>query len=117
MQAHPFAVTARSIGVALVLVLAATGDAEAATSLRANIMSNPNDGVSEFRPRISGDAVVWQRGSGASSDVFKWSGLAGINLTANGVADENPETDGVHVVWQQGSAMSMEEAIELAGGG
>jgi hypothetical protein len=104
MQAHPFAVTARSIGVALVLLLAATGDAHAATSLRANIMSNPNDGVSEFRPRISGDAVVWQRGSGASSDVFKWSGLAGINLTANGVADENPETDGVHVVWQQGSA-------------
>jgi len=41
---------------------------------------------------------------GTGSEVIKWNGLAGVNLTANGVADENPETDGVHIVWQQGSA-------------
>ena len=105
MQAHqPLAITALSVGAALVLLMTAAGDAEAATSLRANIMSNPNDSVSEFRPRIRGDAVVWQRGTGAGSEVIKWNGLAGVNLTANGVADENPETDGVHIVWQQGSA-------------
>ncbi len=83
MQAHqPLAVTALSVGAALVLLLTAAGNAEAATRLGANIMSNPNDSVSEFRPRISGDAVVWQRGTGSASEVVSWNGLAGVNLTA-----------------------------------
>jgi hypothetical protein len=112
MQAHqPLAVIALWIGAALALLLTGAGNAEGATNLRASIMSNPNDSVSEFRPRIAGDAVVWQRGTGAGSEVIKWNGLQGVNLTSNGVADENPETDGIHIIWQQSNGAQHDIAI------
>lgn len=93
------------------LVLAAFDDAHAATRLRAVTISNPGDSVSEFRPRIAGDIVVWQRGSGSGSEVMRWDGTQAVNMSNNGVADENPETDGIHVVWQQGTAPNRDIAV------
>jgi len=106
---------AASLAVAMLLAtglsLAAPGDALAATRLRGVTISNPIDGVSEFRPRIAGDTVVWQRGSGPGAEVMRWDGTQAVNMSNNGVADENPETDGIHIVWQQGSAPNRDMAI------
>jgi hypothetical protein len=105
MRAHPpSTVTACWITAALAALMLSSGDAGAALPLKAITISNSLDSVSEFRPRIQGDAVVWQRGSGTGSEVMRRDGYLTVNLTSNGVADENPETDGIHVVWQQGSA-------------
>ena len=104
MRAHlPTTVTAGWIAAALAALILGSADAGAATRMWAVTISNSLDSVSEFRPRIAGDAIVWQRGSGAGSEAMLRDGILTVNLTANGVADENPETDGVHVVWQQGS--------------
>jgi hypothetical protein len=81
------------------------------TRLQGITVSNPIDGVSEFRPRLKGDAVVWQRGTGVGSEVMRWTGKQTVNMTNNGVADENPETDGIHIVWQQGAAGQRNIAI------
>ena len=105
MRTHPpNTVHTGWIAAALAALILGTGEAGAATRLRAITVSDPTDSVSEFRPRIQGDAIVWQRGSGAATEVMYRDGLVTVDLTSNGVADENPETDGVHVVWQQGSA-------------
>ncbi len=105
MRVHlPTTVTAGWIVAALAALILGAADAGAATRMWAVTISNSLDSVSEFRPRIAGDAIVWQRGSGAGSEAMLRDGNLTVNLTANGVADENPETDGVHVVWQQGSA-------------
>jgi hypothetical protein len=112
MRAHPpNTVTAAWIAAALAALIFGSGDAGAATPLQVITISNSSDSVSEFRPRIQGDAIVWQRGSGTGSEVMRRDGHLTVNLTSNGVADENPETDGIHVVWQQGSAGGRNIAI------
>ena len=95
---------------ALVSFLSVAGPAHA-ERFGVKTLSNPNDTVSEFRPRMAGGMIVWQRGSGAFSEVMMWDGTATVPLSANGVADENPETDGIHVVWQQGSTGSRDIAV------
>ncbi|MCU0668776.1 MAG: hypothetical protein MUF70_05420 [Myxococcota bacterium] len=105
---------AASLAAPILLAIAislAPGEANAATRLRAVTLSDPLDGVSEFRPRIAGDTVVWQRGSGTGAEVMRWDGTQAVNMSNNGVADENPETDGIHIVWQQGSAPNRDIAI------
>jgi len=105
MRAHPpNIVIACWIAAALAALILGSGDAGAFTRLKAVTVSNSLDSVSEFRPRIHGDAIVWQRGSGTGAEVMRRDGNLTVNMTSNGVADENPETDGIHVVWQQGSA-------------
>jgi hypothetical protein len=98
------------LAVAAALLLG-SGAAAAVTRLQGITVSNPIDGVSEFRPRLKGDAVVWQRGTGVGSEVMRWTGKQTVNMTNNGVADENPETDGIHIVWQQGAAGQRNIAI------
>jgi hypothetical protein len=102
MQAsRPLAAAAICIAAVVAFLLSPAGAALAAPKLIASFISNPTDSVTEFRPRIAGDVVVWQRGTGNGSEVMRWNGFVGVNLTSNGVADENPETDGVHIIWQQ----------------
>jgi hypothetical protein len=106
----------RSLAFLALAMLLATGVSLAAhaaplTRIRGVTLSNPADGVSEFRPRLAGDTVVWQRGSGAGAEVMRWDGTQAVNMSNNGVADENPETDGIHIVWQQGNAGSRDIAI------
>lgn len=96
------------LGAALCAVL--LGEA-ARASLGVRTISNPGDTVSEFRPRLVGDVVVWQSGSGAFSEVMFWDGTIAVNLSTNGVADENPETDGIHVVWQQSNGVERNIAV------
>ena len=100
----PLTSAVRWLGVVLfAVVLTGPVDIARATKLRAFAISNPSDGISEFRPRIAGESIVWQRGSGAGSEVMRWDGKLAVNLTMNGFADENPETDGIHIVWQHNS--------------
>ncbi len=104
MRAYPPNTAAACwIAAALAALIVGLGDSAAAVALKAITVSNSLDSISEFRPRIHGDAVVWQRGSGASADVMRRDGFLTVNVTPNGVADENPETDGIHIVWQQGN--------------
>jgi hypothetical protein len=111
MRAHPTTTASAGWIAAFLAALIFGSTTAAATKLRATIISNSADSVSEFRPRIKGDAIVWQRGSGAGSEVMRRDKNLTVNLTSNGVADENPETDGVHVVWQQGAAGARNIAI------
>jgi hypothetical protein len=112
MRAHPpNTVTACWIAAALASLMFGSSTSGAATPLRVVTVSDSSDSVSEFRPRIQGDAIVWQRGSGTGSEVMRRDGHLTVNMTSNGVADENPETDGIHVVWQQGSAGGRNIAI------
>jgi len=105
MRTHPpNRISKAWIAAALAALILGSADAGAATQLSAITVSNFSDSVSEFRPRIQGDAIVWQRGSGTGADVMRRDGFVTVNMTSNGVADENPETDGIHIVWQQGSA-------------
>jgi hypothetical protein len=111
MQAHlPLVATARWAAAAAIAFVLCGGDASA-TRLSVRTISNGQDSVSEFRPRIAGSAIVWQRGSGASAEVMRWDGTQAVKLTNNGVPDENPETDGIHVVWQSGNAGSRDLAF------
>lgn len=112
MQTHPqTAALALATLLGAGLLLAVSGEARATTRLRGVTISNPSDGISEFRPRIAGDTVVWQRGSGSGAEVMRWTGTQAVNMTNNGVADENPETDGIHIVWQKGSAPNRDITI------
>ncbi len=111
MHAPLIAVTATWFAVAFALLLGGVGDALATPRLLACIVSNPLDSVSEFRPRLAGDSLVWQRGVGAGAEIMRWNGLIAVNLTSNGVADTNPETDGVHVVWQQRNGANHDIAV------
>jgi hypothetical protein len=61
------------LAVAAALLLG-SGAAAAVTRLQGITVSNPIDGVSEFRPRLKGDAVVWQRGTGVGSEVMRAEG-------------------------------------------
>ena len=108
---HPNLITAACVAAAIAALILGSGDAVAATRILGITVSNPIDGVSEFRPRLTSDVLVWQRGSGTGSEVMRWNGQQSINMTSNGVADENPETDGVHIVWQQGGVGQRNIAI------
>ena len=70
------------------------GDALAATRLRGVTISNPIDGVSEFRPRIAGATVVWQRGSGPGAEVMRWDGTQAVNIHRSDDRLEGAETVG-----------------------
>jgi len=112
MRTHPPNTVSKAwIAAALAALMLGAGEAGAATRLQAITVSNSADSVSEFRPRIQGDAIVWQRGSGAGADVMRRDGFVTVNMTSNSVADENPETDGIHIVWQQGSAKQRNIAV------
>lgn len=100
-QFPPLTRAARWIGVVLFgVLLTGPSDVAHAINLRAFAISDELDGISEFRPRIAGASIAWQRGSGAGSEVMRWDGTQAVNLTMNGVADEDPETDGIHIIWQ-----------------
>lgn len=58
------------------------------------------DLVDDTESRISGDWMVWQRGAGASADVWQWDGSPPRKIANNAVADESPDVDGDLVVWQ-----------------
>lgn len=112
MRAHPLKTVSKGwLVAALAALFLGAGEAQGATKLRVRVVSNPFDSVSEFRPRLAGDVLVWQRGSGNAAEVMRRDGNVTVNMTSNGVADENPETDGIHVVWQQGSAGSRNIAV------
>jgi hypothetical protein len=104
---------AARVTAAALLTLASVGFAALAEAARFGVLtlSNQNDSVSEFRPRLKDGFVVWQSGSGAFSEVWLWDGEVTQNLSSNGVADENPELDGIHVVWQQGAGGSRDIAV------
>jgi hypothetical protein len=99
------------IAVAVAALLTLVGEGADATKFSTITVSNNADSVSEFHSRIKNGVVVWQRGTGASSEVMRWNGAIGVPLTQNGVADENPETDGVHVVWQETNGAQRDIAI------
>jgi hypothetical protein len=105
------ALVRRMGAVACGVAIGAVADGAEARTFRTTTISNNGDSISEFRPRLAGDAVVWQAGSGAFSEVIRWDGAQRINLSANGVADENPETDGIHIVWQQATGGSHDIAV------
>jgi hypothetical protein len=112
MRAHPpNSVAACWIAAAFAALILGSPDAGAVIRPRTITVSDSADSVSEFRPRIRGEALVWQRGSGTASEVMRRDGKVTVNMSSNGVADENPETDGIHVVWQQGSAGGRNIAI------
>lgn len=112
MQTRPkTAALALAMLLGAVFATAPAGDARAATRIRGVTISNPIDGISEFRPRIAGNTVVWQRGTGPGAEVMRWTGTQTVNMSNNGVADENPETDGIHIVWQQGTAPNRDIAV------
>jgi hypothetical protein len=100
------------IAVVIAALLAIAGEAAAAKQpFRTITVSDNTDSVSEFHSRIHDGVVVWQRGTGASSEVMYWNGQTGVPLTQNGVADENPETDGIHIVWQETNGAQRDVAI------
>ena len=75
-------------------------------------ISRADDTITEIHARIAGDAIVWQRGLGAFSEIMRWNGgPSAENLSSNGVADENPETDGVHIVWQETNGAEHDIAV------
>jgi hypothetical protein len=103
----------RALGLAACAAALLLADAASAqrTQFRLRLLGNNADAVSEFRPRLVDGVVVWQRGTGAGSEVMLWDGVASQSLTFNGVADQNPETDGIHVVWEQSTGSQFDVAI------
>lgn len=112
MRTRPSRSLAARLGAAaFALGLAAT--ASALEPPLVDTISNPTDGFSEFRPRIVGDVIVWQRGTGTSSEIMRWDDDAKtlIRLTNNLVIDQNPETDGIHIVWEQSSGSQLDISV------
>jgi hypothetical protein len=102
----------RLVAAAFALGLAASASAALDPPL-VDTISNTTDGFTEFRPRIVGDVIVWQRGSGTSSEIMRWDDDAkvAIRLTNNLVIDQNPETDGIHIVWEQSSGSQLDISV------
>jgi hypothetical protein len=75
--------------------------AQSAVALTFETRRLTDDTVNDLAPRLAGNKVVWQSGSGVDSEIQLFDGTTVAPITFNGVRDERPAIDGSIIVWQQ----------------
>ncbi|MBD1853090.1 cadherin-like domain-containing protein [Leptolyngbya sp. FACHB-711] len=82
-----------------------TGDSEIFLFNGSSVQQLTNNTVTDSKPQIAGDNVVWQSGAGANAEIYLYKGSTGqtLQLTNDGSADSAPQISDSHVVWQKRS--------------
>ncbi len=96
----------------LISLLAVTGSA-AAIFGSATVSAAPIEFTIEslgpgINPRVHGQQVVWQNGTGTATEVYLWDNGVTTQLTTNNVHDLNPRVSSAGVYWEQGTGVNSE---------